>query len=207
MAEASNRDRPSTERRLLTCSATLLATIGVAGLGVALMRSLWPNWNLLPARRREFEFGDLEPGQFRQFEFENLPVVVWRRTPEMLAAIHEAAPQLADEGSRHSVQPVAAQNAWRSMNAEYLVVELLCTHLGCAVTAFDRQTTFAETYNKGEAGFVCPCHGARYDAAGRVFKNQPAPKNLVVPLHRYVGKTRVELLHPDDPDALSTQKN
>ncbi len=43
-------------------------------------------------------------------------------------------------------------------------MSLLCTHLGCIV-------------GEGAQGFVCPCHGSRFDARGKV-QGGPAPRPL-----------------------------
>lgn len=40
-------------------------------------------------------------------------------------------------------------------------------------------------------GFYCPCHGSKFDLAGRVFKNVPAPSNLEAPPHRYLNDSRL----------------
>ena len=54
----------------------------------------------------------------------------------------------------------------------------ICTHLGCLPKQrFDK----GELYPSWPGGFFCPCHGSRFDLAGRVFDGSPASINLNVP--------------------------
>ena len=36
-------------------------------------------------------------------------------------------------------------------------------------------------------GFFCPCHGSKFDMAGRVYSGVPAAYNLEVPPHHFEG--------------------
>jgi ubiquinol-cytochrome c reductase iron-sulfur subunit len=110
-------------------------------------------------------------------------VFVLRRTEEMLSRLPENTDNLRDPDSEEvDQQPEYAVNGTRSLRPEYLVVEGSCTHLGCApIEDFDVRP--AESWG---GGFFCPCHGSKFDLAGRVFKGVPAPTNLRVPPHRFV---------------------
>ncbi len=110
-------------------------------------------------------------------------VFVLRRSDEMLARLPENLDQLDDPNSEVvEQQPDYSANATRSVKPEYLVVEGSCTHLGCAPLE-DFEVRPAENWG---GGFFCPCHGSKFDLAGRVDKGFPAPTNLRVPPHRFV---------------------
>jgi ubiquinol-cytochrome c reductase iron-sulfur subunit len=113
-----------------------------------------------------------------------------RRTKEMLDTIRSGDAQLADPKSLKKMQPAYATNEMRAIKDEYLVVVGICTHLGCSpVGKFAKQ---AEAFDPNwQGGFYCPCHGSLFDLAGRVYKNKPAPDNLVVPPHKYLSDTRI----------------
>jgi ubiquinol-cytochrome c reductase iron-sulfur subunit len=102
------------------------------------------------------------------------------RTPEMLKHIagHEA--QLKDPESKSSEQPEYARNATRAVKEQYLVVDGTCTHLGCLPKA-RFETAIPELGSDWPGGFQCPCHGSRFDLAGRVFEGSPASTNLRIP--------------------------
>ena len=110
-------------------------------------------------------------------------IYVLRRTDEMLTRLEGNDGLLRDPASEVAEQqPDYAVNATRSLKPEYLVVEGSCTHLGCApLEDFDVRP--AESWT---GGFFCPCHGSKFDLAGRVHKGVPAPTNLRVPPHRFV---------------------
>jgi ubiquinol-cytochrome c reductase iron-sulfur subunit len=125
----------------------------------------------------------MEPGEMLRVLWRGRLVFVLRRTEEMLSHLTENADNLRDPDSAEvDQQPDYAVNETRSVRPEYLVVEGSCTHLGCApLEDFDVRP--AEGWG---GGFFCPCHGSKFDLAGRVFKGVPAPTNLRVPPHRFV---------------------
>jgi ubiquinol-cytochrome c reductase iron-sulfur subunit len=177
-------------RRLLvaTCAAG-----GAAGAAVA-----WPFLaSLQPSERAkalgapvEADISNLEPGQQMIVEWQGKPVWIVRRTKEMLAAIAKDTALLADPNSKRSDQPAAAENEYRALKPEFMVMVGICTHLGCSPTA---------KFQPGDpsmgadwlGGFLCPCHGSKFDMAGRVYKNMPAPDNLPVPKYKYLSETRI----------------
>lgn len=107
--------------------------------------------------------------------------------------------QLLDpDSSTTSQQPKYAQNVDRSIKPEVLVLVGICTHLGCSPT-FRPDAAPADLGPEWKGGFFCPCHGSRFDLAGRVYKNVPAPKNLEVPSYRFLSESRV--LIGVDPEA------
>jgi len=98
---------------------------------------------------------------------------------------------LADPDSEIAQQPVYAQNGFRSIRPDILVVLGVCTHLGCAPTKnFERGVASGLSEN-WRGGFFCPCHGSKFDLAGRVYKNVPAPTNLEVPPHSFLSDSRI----------------
>jgi ubiquinol-cytochrome c reductase iron-sulfur subunit len=138
----------------------------------------------------EADIGSLEPGQLMTVEWRGKPVWILRRTKEMLATLAKDATLLADPMSRQSEQPPFARNEVRSEKPEYLVVVGICTHLGCSPTSKLQPGDPAMGANWA-GGFLCPCHGSKFDLAGRVWANMPAPTNLPVPPYRFVSDTKV----------------
>lgn len=126
------------------------------------------------------------PGEVRVVEWRGQPVWVMRRTPEMLANL-EGMTDLADPDSKVKQQPPYATNTHRSIKPELLVTVGICTHLGCSPVTLPQGTNNPSVPSDWPGGFFCPCHGSTFDLAGRVFKNKPAPTNLVVPPHQYLA--------------------
>jgi len=129
-------------------------------------------------------------------------MVFWRSWPVFV--VHRAAPavtmlsnpdllgQLVDPDSVELQQPPYARNAQRSAKPEFAVLVGVCTHMGCT-PAFYPQPSATEPQADWLGGYLCPCHGSKYDLAGRVFKDSPAPYNLPVPPHRFVGDKVVRI--------------
>jgi len=188
---AVDRDR----RRFLTLATTATGLLGAAVASVPFVRSMTPSAR---ARARGanvvVDAGRLEPGQMTTIEWRGRPVWLLRRTPAMLERLARNAPLLADPESRvTSQQPDYATNLYRSINPEYLVAVGLCTHLGCIP---GQRLEAGEASGLGPAwpgGYFCACHGSKFDLAGRVFRNVPAPTNLVIPPYRYVAESVIEI--------------
>ena len=178
-------DLDRNRRHFLTVAT---AVTGVAGAGLAAVPFIS---SLKPSARAqalgapvEVSIGSIEPGEMIRVLWRGRLVFVLRRTDEMLSRLtSENTDNLRDPDSAEiDQQPDYAVNDTRSVRPEYLVVEGSCTHLGCApLEDFDVRP--AEGWS---GGFFCPCHGSKFDLAGRVFKGVPAPTNLRVPPHRFV---------------------
>jgi ubiquinol-cytochrome c reductase iron-sulfur subunit len=170
-------------RKFLTRATIATGAVGVAFAAVPFIES----WN--PSERAraqgaptELDLSKIEPGQMATTVWRRSPIYVVRRTPDMVARIAGHDAQLKDPNSRDSVQPSYAQNTVRSRTAEFLVLVGTCTHLGCLPKQrFEK----GELYPSWPGGFFCPCHGSRFDLAGRVFNGSPASINLRVPPYSY----------------------
>ena len=178
-------------RRNLIAATTALA--GVAGVGVALpfAWSFWPSERAKAAGAPvEADISNLAPGELQVVEWRGKPVWIMRRTKEMLEAVRKADDKVTDPKSKDSTQPEYAKNENRSIKPDVLVLVGICSHLGCSP-----QQKSADA--KGEmgadwaGGFLCPCHGSKFDLAGRVYKGAPAPINLDVPPHTYLSEGRL----------------
>jgi ubiquinol-cytochrome c reductase iron-sulfur subunit len=138
------------------------------------------------------DISTIKPAELRVVAWRGKPVWLMRRTDEMIRALQRPDPVLADPLSERSQQPPSCVNATRSIKPEMLVAVGICTHLGCSPTLrLDDAALQAELHAPG--GFVCPCHGSRFDLAGRVVKNVPAPTNLDIPDYRYLSDTSVQI--------------
>lgn len=186
------------ERRtwlLATGAATAAAVVGTA---VPFVASFGPSERARAMGAAvEVDIGDLPPGGMKTVEWRGKPVWIVRRTPQMLAALDGHDGELADPASAQEQQPDYARNAARAARPEVFVAVGICTHLGCSPTAVAAGTANPSLPADWPGGFFCPCHGSTFDGAGRVYRNKPAPTNLEIPPHRYLGDTR--LLIGEDP--------
>ena len=178
-------DQIERNRRHFLTVAT--AVTGLAGAGLA----AWPFLaSLQPSARAqalgapvEVPIGSLQPGEMVRVLWRGKLIFVLRRTEEMLVRLGQNLDRLADpDSSVVEQQPEYTANGTRSVRPEFLVVEGSCTHLGCAPIE-DFEVRPAEDWG---GGFFCPCHGSKFDLAGRVYRGVPAPTNLRVPPHRFV---------------------
>ncbi len=176
------------ERRFWLTSASLVGGAGVAASAVPFVASLAPSERARAMGAAvEVDLSALQPGELRTVEWRGKPVFVLHRSSAMLAALNRHDGLLADPASRRSEQPGDARNTTRSLRPEIAVLEAVCTHLGCVPT-FRPTAGAADIGADWPGGFFCPCHGSKFDFAGRVFKNVPAPTNLTVPPHRFVAE-------------------
>jgi ubiquinol-cytochrome c reductase iron-sulfur subunit len=183
-----------TRRHFLTAATVVTAGAGAAATAVPFVASFKPSARAqalgAPVER---DLSRLEPSLMIRVEWRGRAIFILRRDPAMLETLQsrELVDQLEDPDSEVAEQqPEYAANWHRSIREEYLVVEGVCTHFGCApVPRFE--VAPADLGDDWLGGFFCPCHGSKFDLAGRVFKSVPAPYNLVVPPHRFVNETTI----------------
>ena len=178
-------------RHILTVATSLAGAVGIGALAYPFLASMKPSER---ARAEgapvEIPLTKLEPGELIKVTWRGKPVGVLRRDPDMLKRLAEVRSSLLDPDSSEPQQPAYATNEFRSRKPEFLVVSMTCTHLGCSPT-FRPEVAPEDLGPQWQGGFFCPCHGSRFDLAGRVFRNVPAPLNLVVPPYRFVGEDLV----------------
>jgi len=177
-------------RRLIVITA---AAGGACGVAAALPFAA----TMLPSERAkalgapvEADIGGLAPGEMQVVEWRGKPVWIIRRTKEMLESIKKDDGVVADPQSKVPQQPAYAKNEYRSIKDEYAVLVGVCTHLGCSPQLKPGEAK-AEMGADWNGGFYCPCHGSKFDFAGRVYKGAPAPINLEVPKYAFLSDTRI----------------
>lgn len=186
-------------RRFLTATTAVVGGAGAAFAAVPFLSSLLPSQKAkaLGAPRR-IDISKIEPGALHRDEWRGKLVMVVRRTEENLASLATMADKLLDPDSQREQQPEYARNTYRSLKDEYLVMIGLCTHLGCAPT-YRPEVAPDDLGEDWKGGFYCPCHGSRFDLAGRVYKGVPAPSNMEIPPYRYINDTLIEVgVDPED---------
>jgi len=180
-------------RRLLTAATTGMGLAGTAGMLVPFAGSMLPSDRAKAAGAPvEVDISGIGPGRQITVEWRGKPVWIIGRSAEELDFLASMADALADPDSQVAQQPAYARNPYRSIKREVLVLVGICTHLGCSPQFRPQLTADAD------GAFLCACHGSRFDLAGRVYRNVPAPTNLVVPPHRYVSDNII--LIGEDPE-------
>lgn len=175
----------------------MVATATIGGLGgvaaaVPFVASMLPSERAKSAGAPvEVDISKLAPGQMMTVEWRGKPVWIINRTKEQLASLQATDAKVSDPKSAKNMQPDYCRNETRSIKPEILVAVGICTHLGCSPS--EKFKTGAESGVDADwaGGFVCPCHGSTFDMAGRVYKSKPAPDNLEVPPHMYLGDARI----------------
>lgn len=189
MSEGVDRDK----RRFLTLLTVSVSAVGAGFAATPFVLSMTPSARAKAAGAPvEVDISKLEMGQLMTVEWRGKPVWIMRRTKEQLEKLPANADILSDPDSKVvSQQPVYAQNVNRSIKPEVLVLVGVCTHLGCSP---QQKLAIGPASGMGEewpGGFFCPCHGSKFDLAGRVYKNVPAPTNLPVPPYTFLSDTKI----------------
>jgi len=180
------------KRRFLLAATSVAG--GVAGVAVAVpfVASMSPSARARAAGAPvEVDLSKVEPGMMVTVEWRGQPVWVVHRTREMLESLPKLDGAVVDPGSSMPMQPDYAKNEVRSIKPEYLVLVGICTHLGCSPSQKLVPGGESGLGDEWPGGFYCPCHGSKFDLAGRVFKGVPAPANLKVPPYAYLSDTRL----------------
>lgn len=177
------------KRDFLINTLATMSAVGTAAVAVPFVESMLPSADAEAAAAPvRINISDIKPGEQKTVLWRGKPVWVVRRTEEQLKSLSSLDSQLRDPQSKVDQQPSYAQNAYRSIKPEFLVLIGVCTHLGCAPT-FEPQPGSVDKSWVG--GYYCSCHGSRFDLAGRVFKGVPAPINLEVPKYAYINDNEI----------------
>lgn len=180
-------------RKILTGATGVVGAAGATFLAVPFVSSWQPSEKARAAGAPvDADISQLQPGQMLTVEWRGKPVWIVRRTPAMLEALPTFDDNLRDPASDNSEQPEYCKNEARAINQEYLVVVGICTHLGCA-PLYRPAIGSPDVGADWQGGFFCPCHGSRFDLAGRVFQSVPAPTNLEIPPHHYVSDSVIRV--------------
>ncbi|CAG0911232.1 unnamed protein product [Cyprideis torosa] len=176
---------------MLVRGASVVGGLGAAAFVVPLVGSMLPSARAKAAGAPvQADISKLSPGQMLTVEWRGKPVWIVSRTEEALKHLENDTERLSDPASEVEQQPAYAQNPERSIKPETLVVIGICTHLGCSPT-YRPEIAPADLGEDWDGGFFCPCHGSKFDMAGRVYKGVPAPTNLEIPPYRYVDDNTI----------------
>ncbi len=191
LAESGTEDG---RRRFLVAATSAVGAIGAAGIAVPFLSSWSPSEKAKAAGAPvKTDISKLELGQMVVVEWRGKPVYVLHRTSKQLSSLSALSDQLKDPTSVNSKQPAYISGESRALRPEILVVEGLCTHLGCA-PKFRPEVGAADLGGEDwQGGFFCPCHGSKFDLSGRVYSGVPASENLVVPPYRFESHYILEI--------------
>ena len=160
-----------------------LSSVSIGGLGVAafiwpFLKSMNPAEDTVALGSTEVDLSDISIGQSITVKWRGKPVFIRRRTQEEISEANSV--DLAK-------LPDPMSDTDRVQKDEWLVLEGVCTHLGC-VPLGQKMTDTKGEYN----GWFCPCHGSHYDSSGRIRKG-PAPDNLAVPPYQFISDTIIKI--------------
>jgi ubiquinol-cytochrome c reductase iron-sulfur subunit len=187
MEDIDKKNGMTGRRRFLITATSVAGGIASVAWATPFILSMMPSERAKAAGAPvEVDISKLEPGMLLLVEWRGKVVWILSRTPEMLATLTTLDGKLSDPNSEREQQPQYAQNLTRSIRPEILVTTGVCTHLGCS-PVYRKEIAPADLGPDWLGGFFCPCHGSKFDLAGRVYKNVPAPTNLLVPPHIYLS--------------------
>ena len=180
-------------RRLLVATTSVVGGAFVTAVAVPFVKSMEPSAAAVATGAPiEVDVSKIEPGSMVTVQWRSRPVWILHRTQAQILELTKLDSRLKDPNSRQPQQISSCANGHRSLRPEYFVCVAICTHLGCIPT-YRPEIAPSDLGANWEGGFYCPCHGSRYDLAGRVFDGSPAPLNLPVPPHYYVKDTILQI--------------
>lgn len=198
MSQVNDEGVDAGKRRFLTLATGVVGGAGVALAAVPFLASFKPSARAealgAPVRA---DISKIELGARVTYTWRGSPVWVVRRTDAMLATLPKLTGELADPNSEVKQQPAYVDPTTRSIEPNVLVMVGRCTHLGCS-PLYRPDANAEDVPGEWLGGFFCPCHGSKFDIAGRVYKGVPAPTNLPVPPHRY--ETDSVIVIGEDPE-------
>ena len=184
-----------TRRDFLYIATATVSAVGAAATLIPLFEQMNPDASTLAQGGPvEVDLGKIQPGQQIMVRWQDKPIFVLHRAPKTLQALQDQQllNQLADPHSEEYQQPPYAANWHRSTKPEFGILVGICTHLGC-IPKSDPLPDETAVVADWPGGYFCPCHGSKYDLAGRVFKGVPAPYNLPVPPYRFISDSTVRI--------------
>jgi ubiquinol-cytochrome c reductase iron-sulfur subunit len=193
--ETLGQSGQATRRDFLYITTATVGAVGAAATLVPLIGQMNPDASTLAAGGPvELDLSKVAPGQQVVVQWRSRSIFVLHRTPALLETLQSSAllADLADPQSSELQQPPYADNWHRSVKPEFGVLVGICTHLGC-IPLFEPQANATTPAVDWPGGYFCPCHGSKYDLAGRVFRGVPAPYNLPVPPYHFVADTRIRI--------------
>ena len=186
-----NKEINQGRRRFLSLAVAGAGGAAVAGVAVPFVASWFPSEKAKAAGAPvEVDVSKIEAGQLMTVEWQGKPIWVLNRTEAQRQSISSLDGEMADPSSEVDHQPADCKNELRSVKPEIFVAIGICTHLGCSPT-FRPDVAPADLGAGWKGGFFCPCHGSKFDLAGRVYKGVPAPTNLVIPPYKYLTDTTI----------------
>ncbi|MEQ1558719.1 MAG: ubiquinol-cytochrome c reductase iron-sulfur subunit [Methyloglobulus sp.] len=187
----NNEGVDESKRQFLTSALTVVGAVGTGYLAVPFLAQMQPSVKTMAAGAPvQVDISKMESGQLLRVAWRGKPVWVLNRTPAALETLKSLDSQLSDPLSNDSIQPANSKNPVRSIKPEIFVTLGLCTHLGCSPT-FRPEIAPNDLGPDWKGGFFCPCHGSRFDLAGRVYSGVPAPTNLEIPPYEYLTDTLI----------------
>ncbi len=186
-----NQEINQGRRRFLTLATAGAGGLAAAGVAAPFVASFFPSEKAKAAGAAvEIDISKIESGQMLTAEWRGKPIWVVNRTEQQLKDLPTLDGNLVDPKSETEQQPANCQNDVRSIKPQIWVAVGICTHLGCSPT-YRPDLAPADLGADWKGGFFCPCHGSKFDMAGRVYKGVPAPTNLVIPPYKYLNDTTI----------------
>ena len=195
MTETTKASPSASRRDFLYIATGTAAAVGTLAALIPLIDQMEPDASTLAAGGPvDFDLGKVQPGQQVVVRWRSRPVFIVNRPPAALKTLQDPKllARLSDANSSAPQQPPYADNWHRSTKPEYSLLVGICTHLGCIPMFYPAPSNSLPTAD-WPGGYFCPCHGSKYDLAGRVFSGVPAPYNLPVPPHRFVNDKTVRI--------------
>jgi len=199
--------QPQTRRDFLYLVTGATAAIGVGATAWPFIDQMEPSADTLAAGAPiDVDLTPIAPGQMIRVRWRGAPIFIVNRPPKELDTLKDKklAAELRDPESQVRQQPTYAENWSRSVKPEYGVYVGICTHLGCIPQFFPEPSATTPVTN-WPGGFFCPCHGSKYDLAGRVYSGVPAPYNLPVPPYRFASDTKLRI--GENPPGVTFEMN
>lgn len=176
-------------REFLLKATTCMGAVGIAAAAVPFITSMLPTINAeAAAGPAKIDISKMKPGDQLTVLWRGKPIWIVKRTQEELDKLPSLDDELRDPHSKVDQQPAYARNGYRSIKPEFLVLVGVCTHLGCVPTYRPEPGSVTTNW---QGGFFCTCHGSKFDLAGRVFKDVPAPINLEVPAYSFLDDNTI----------------